>query len=780
MTVHTFLVGNFSLITEDPNDNTGEPYVLAVSSGGTSTFAAFILDSSVTEPASIYGMKKIAPKLPLSMLPNGLINRDEFDASMADIAEEMKPIMIEIVNVADEMQFTVNKTFSEILEAVISNKKVYINLYTAILPLIAVFEDTILFGVSFNGGAYLVSIFNSDGTGESNIASLELIESLSSTSDYTSEPSESDESQVLSRLGAYNLYNELLDTIDSKSPTKLSELEEDTTHRTVTDAEKTAWNAKSNFSGNYNDLTNKPSIPSIEGLATTDYVDDSVEAKLAELVDSAPEALNTLNELAAALGDNPNFATTVTTQLGNKADKTSVPTNLANGSIYGSLRAIGAKVEDNEYKLGYCAFAEGMNTIASGLASHAEGGTTIASGSNSHAEGNDTIASGTDSHAEGTETIASGSSSHAEGYQTTAYGGYSHAEGYGPTKTSNYTISGEANATIYTYSGTDPLLGHIICLNNIFAKIISIDKVNKTIILSNTLSIEPISNVNVTIYSGIAFGYYSHAEGSSTASGQYSHAEGAGTASGDNSHAEGGNTVASGVGSHAEGGITTQASGDYSHAEGAGTNAVGRYSHTEGFRTTASGDCSHTEGQSTIASGNYQHVQGQYNIEDTDNKYAHIVGNGNSTSTRSNAHTIDWDGLGWFADSVKVGGAGQDDENAKVLATETYVNDKFESIEIPDMTPLIITINTSSFNGEISIHGPDNVLDLIGEAMSLGRQALLLVNGIQMFPMIRFESHEFDGSAIVYFGAIIPNDSELGFMQFSVDQNNEWRMEVHE
>lgn len=36
---------------------------------------------------------------------------------------------------------------------------------------------------------------------------------------------------------------------------------EDATHRFVTDTEKSAWNAKSNFSGSYNDLTNKPTIP---------------------------------------------------------------------------------------------------------------------------------------------------------------------------------------------------------------------------------------------------------------------------------------------------------------------------------------------------------------------------------------------------------------------------------------------------------------------------------------------------------------------------------------
>ena len=41
-------------------------------------------------------------------------------------------------------------------------------------------------------------------------------------------------------------------------PTKLSDLAGDSTHRTVTDAEKTAWNAKSNFSGKYADLDGKP------------------------------------------------------------------------------------------------------------------------------------------------------------------------------------------------------------------------------------------------------------------------------------------------------------------------------------------------------------------------------------------------------------------------------------------------------------------------------------------------------------------------------------------
>ncbi|BCA91887.1 phage head spike fiber domain-containing protein [Vreelandella aquamarina] len=47
------------------------------------------------------------------------------------------------------------------------------------------------------------------------------------------------------------------------------------------------------------------------------------QAEVAALLDAAPGALDTLNELAAALGDDPNFAATMTTELGKKLDKTS-------------------------------------------------------------------------------------------------------------------------------------------------------------------------------------------------------------------------------------------------------------------------------------------------------------------------------------------------------------------------------------------------------------------------------------------------------------------------
>ena len=75
--------------------------------------------------------------------------------------------------------------------------------------------------------------------------------------------------------------------------------------------------------GAYSDLTGTPT-----GLATEAYVTTAVN----NLVDTAPEALNTLNELAAALGDDADFAGTVTTSLAAKANTADLATVATTGS----------------------------------------------------------------------------------------------------------------------------------------------------------------------------------------------------------------------------------------------------------------------------------------------------------------------------------------------------------------------------------------------------------------------------------------------------------------
>lgn len=199
-----------------------------------------------------------------------------------------------------------------------------------------------------------------------------------------------------------------------------------------------------------------------------------------------------------------------------------------------------------------------------------------------------TRAAGMYSHAEGSGTTASGDSSHSEGSGTYAKGNASHAEGGGSRATGAQSHA-EGSATNATNNS-------------------------------------------------------SHAEGAvSTASGATSHAEGNNTtASGTSSHSEGSGTTASGNYSHAEGSGST-ASGDTSHAEGSGCQSGGSFSHAEGRATYANAECSHAEGYGTSASSSYQHVEGKYNVADSNNKFAFIIGNG-TLASRHNAFAIDWDG----------------------------------------------------------------------------------------------------------------------------------------
>lgn len=211
-----------------------------------------------------------------------------------------------------------------------------------------------------------------------------------------------------------------------------------------------------------------------------------------------------------------------------------------------------------------------------------------------------------------------------------------------------------------------------------------------------------------------------------TASGTNAHSEGTGSeANGSGAHAEGAFTVASGHGSHAEG-ANTKATGDYSHAEGSvtvanrlGMHAEGKYnlydsakyvdvvtSSRENFWSNMYAASEYTfdadTGYYTLVNASpkseaaiglyyatsYQYKNGtitilkkpislisgtNYNIErhnsnlasNFQGKYVHVVGNGDS-SARSNAYTLDWDGNGWFAGDVFVGGASQD-EGVKLL-----------------------------------------------------------------------------------------------------------------
>jgi hypothetical protein len=97
----------------------------------------------------------------------------------------------------------------------------------------------------------------------------------------------------------------------------------------------------------------------VNGVAELDSTGNVPLSQLGNLIDGAPEALNTLNELAASINDDTNFVAYVTTQLSNKA-------NLASPSLTGVPLAPTAILTDNSTKIATTAFVKGQ---AYGLAS---------------------------------------------------------------------------------------------------------------------------------------------------------------------------------------------------------------------------------------------------------------------------------------------------------------------------------------------------------------------------------------------------------------------------
>ena len=100
---------------------------------------------------------------------------------------------------------------------------------------------------------------------------------------------------------------------------------------------------------------------------TKKYVDDTAAAAAAKVVDSAPETLNTLNELATALGNDANFATTVSNQIGTKVDK-----------VNGKGLSTNDYTTDEKNKLG--GIAQGAEVNQNAFSNVKVGTTTIDSG----------------------------------------------------------------------------------------------------------------------------------------------------------------------------------------------------------------------------------------------------------------------------------------------------------------------------------------------------------------------------------------------------------------
>lgn len=411
-------------------------------------------------------------------------------------------------------------------------------------------------------------------------------------------------------------------------PSTLAEMTEDDEHKIITSAEREKWNAKSDFSGSYNDLTDVPEIKQLTDdlkekydnaatLATankntldTDYAQTKefldglkkgyIEYQLTWIENERITSEN--GEIQAVDG----WKRTTYTDICD-AEYIFMISMSGEENIEGEFQFCGAWYDENHkfieelsnqalyestpvppatakyFILSYnqllvgmmigrrVSIQEGHGVTASGAFSHAEGTQTTASGSFSHVEGSYSTASGDASHAEGMKSYAEGENSHTEGLNTYTKGRSSHAEG------ADSSANGEDS--------------------------------------------------HAEGYSTKANGNQSHAEGyGTTASKVSSHAEGTyTTASGDNSHAEGRKSTASGAQSHAEG-ISTRASGMAAHAEGKNTLAEGESSHAEGSNTEAKGKYSHASGFCTQTTHSCQYAVGCGNDPQADSLFE--VGNG--------------------------------------------------------------------------------------------------------------------------------------------------------
>jgi len=113
----------------------------------------------------------------------------------------------------------------------------------------------------------------------------------------------------------------------------------------------------SEVTGLQTQLDNKLEAADLSGYALTSYVD----TQITNLINAAPGALDTLNEIASALGDDPNFAATMTSQLATKAP-------LASPALTGTPTAPTATGGTNTTQLATTAFVQSaISSLASAL-----------------------------------------------------------------------------------------------------------------------------------------------------------------------------------------------------------------------------------------------------------------------------------------------------------------------------------------------------------------------------------------------------------------------------
>lgn len=143
-------------------------------------------------------------------------------------------------------------------------------------------------------------------------------------------------------------------------------------------------------------------------------------------------------------------------------------------------------------------------------------------------------------------------------------------------------------------------------------------------------------------------------------------------ASGDLSAANGSGTISTGEASMTWG-KSVEATETCATAWGFWTKASKQNSTAWGASTVADAKGATACGYLTIATCEYSFVLGRANVEDTEEKYVVIVGNGNNSTSRSNALTLDWNGVLWVSGDITV--TGSDNKTVSLMQTNQEIDD---------------------------------------------------------------------------------------------------------
>jgi len=201
-----------------------------------------------------------------------------------------------------------------------------------------------------------------------------------------------------------------------------------------------------------NSATKVPSQQSVKA-----YVD----AEVAGVVDSAPGALNTLNELAAALGDDENFATTTTNNLAAKLPK-------AGGQMTGNITFSGSQTVDGRDLSVDGAKLDGIEAGATGDQTNAEirAAVEAASDSNVFTDADHTKLNGIEASATADQTASEIKTAYESNSNTNAFTDADHskldgiAAGAEVNVAANLSVvTGTGAVTVASDTGTNATIG---------------------------------------------------------------------------------------------------------------------------------------------------------------------------------------------------------------------------------------------------------------------------------------------------------------------------------